>query len=58
MLIIFASVVLHTYLRDNCGASDSQFIDWDKNDKVVPVGIFQELTQVARGHSNYAKAVR
>ena len=55
--LIFASVVLHNYLRDNCRGSDAQFIDWDE-DVEVPVGIFQDLPEVARGHSNDAKVVR
>ena len=55
--LIFASVVLHNYLRDNCRASDAQFIDWNEGDE-VPMGIFQNLSEVARGPSNDAMAVR
>ena len=55
--LIFACVVLHNYLRDNCRVSDAQFIDWDERDE-VPLGIFQELLEVGRGHANDAKTVR
>lgn len=55
--LIFASVVLHDYLRENCRASDVQSIHRDEDDE-LPQGIFQELQEVGRGHSNDAKGVR
>ncbi len=54
---IFASFVLHNYLRENCRASDVQSTDRDE-DGELPQGIFQELQEVGRGHSNEAKVVR
>lgn len=55
--LIFASVVLHNYLRVNCRASDIQSIDCDEETDRAH-GIFQQLQEVGRGHSNDAKVVR
>lgn len=47
--LIFASVVLHNYLREKCRASDALFIDWNEDNEVT-VSVFQELPEAARGH--------